>query len=211
MGTTELRAALAQGDGTAPLQIDELTLHQVGGKQVVAVRGRRADGSAFAVTSEPFDGDPIAQMRVMGLSLATRAAAAAVATVTSPPVPPGAAAQAQPNRPEVTMADAPTVPAAAPPKGPPEQHFTGLVSGLRANVRAAVGNAAALKARGASSLGAFATASQALNAVYDEVDAATAEINGTLIGDGSNGVPLEDVAKNSAAPSPTPAPGSSNG
>lgn len=88
----------------------------------------------------------------------------------------------------------------------PRQHFSGLITGLRYQVKDAVARARALKERGAKSLDDFAAAAGALHDVYDEVDAATAEINGTLQGEGDNGGPaLADDAKNSPAASDTPA------
>lgn len=88
----------------------------------------------------------------------------------------------------------------------PQQHFSGLITGLRDDVKHAVQRARGLKTRGAQSLAGFSAAADALHDVYDEVDAATAEINGTLQGEGDNGGPaLADDAKNSPAPSGTPA------
>lgn len=84
----------------------------------------------------------------------------------------------------------------------PQEHFKGLVADLRNQVRGAVADARALKGRGTRSLGGFTTAVNALHRVYDEVDAATAEINGTLLDPGDNGGPsLIDDTKNLSAPS----------
>lgn len=88
----------------------------------------------------------------------------------------------------------------------PHQHFGGLVAGLRADVKHAVDRARGLKTRGAQSLSGFSNAADALHAVYDEVDAATAEINGTLQGPGDNGGPaLDDVKNSDDGSAPTPA------
>jgi hypothetical protein len=88
--------------------------------------------------------------------------------------------------------------------------FQGLVASLRKDVSVAVGKAKALRERGPQSILAFHKAAEALGSVYDEVDAATAEINGALLGDGSNGggAPTdadEGEIKNSSEGSP-PAP-----
>lgn len=76
------------------------------------------------------------------------------------------------------------------------KHFAGLVGDLRAQVKSAVADAIDLKARGSQSLGAFKKAQSDLHGVYDEVDAATAEINGALLEPGGNGGPAADDVKN---------------
>ena len=51
----------------------------------------------------------------------------------------------------------------------------------------AVAGAKALKARGTTSIAAFNAAQAQLSGVYDELDAATTEINGALLEPGGNG------------------------
>lgn len=85
----------------------------------------------------------------------------------------------------------------------PKDDFKGAVAGLRADIKEAVAKARSVRGRGSLSLNAFGRAVGQLDQVYDEVDAATAEINGALLGEGENGGPkVGDDLKNSGASSP---------
>lgn len=85
-------------------------------------------------------------------------------------------------------------PGSKPMGSTPADHFKSLVSTLRMDVRDAVAKAKALKVRGPASLAAFGVSHKALSDVYDEVDAATAEINGAL--QDGNGQPAGTDVKN---------------
>jgi hypothetical protein len=104
---------------------------------------------------------------------------------------PGSQPQAGVPRP----ASSRTTMATTPPAAAGDQ-FKTLVSTLRVDVRNAVAKAQALKTRGPASLAAFGVAHKALSDVYDEVDAATAEINGALQEPTSNGQPAGTDVKN---------------
>jgi hypothetical protein len=100
----------------------------------------------------------------------------------------------RPTPSRTTMATTITTTTATAPAG---DHFKTLVSTLRVDVRNAVAKAqAALKTRGPASLAAFGVAHKALSDVYDEVDAATAEINGALQEPTGNGAPAGTEVKN---------------
>lgn len=85
------------------------------------------------------------------------------------------------------LATAPAQPAGTAPMAAPETHFRDLVTGLRADVRASVADAKLLVGRKNKSLVAFHLAQDSLHGLLNEVDAATAEINGALLPEGSNG------------------------
>jgi hypothetical protein len=168
----------------------EIIRFEVGGASFLGPGAQQAAASPMPLAGPSAQGPEIqtitaADVGPMPMSIFSPSNEGAKSDNVSPAVPaPGSQAQAGVPRPapsRTTMATTPPAPAG--------DHFKTLVSSLRADVQTAVAKAKALKARGPASLAAFGVAHKTLSDVYDEVDAATAEINGALQEPLSNGAP----------------------